>query len=53
MTDAELSLRLARPAEATTIANLSRDLIEYGLQWTQIFRVDKTLERILGARLDT
>ncbi len=29
----ELSLRLARPAEATTIANLSRELIEYGLQW--------------------
>ncbi len=29
----ELSLRLARPAEATTIANLSRDLIEYGLRW--------------------
>ena len=33
MTSSELSLRLARPAEATTIANLSRDLIEYGLQW--------------------
>jgi [ribosomal protein S18]-alanine N-acetyltransferase len=33
MTNSELSLRLARPAEATTIANLSRDLIEYGLQW--------------------
>jgi ribosomal-protein-alanine N-acetyltransferase len=33
MTSFELSLRLARPAEADTIANLSRDLIEYGLQW--------------------
>lgn len=33
MTDSELSLRLARPADATTIAHLSRDLIEYGLQW--------------------
>src|SRR5438552_2141197 len=33
MTSSELSLRLARPAEATTIANLSRDLIEYGLRW--------------------
>src|SRR5918992_6123509 len=33
MTSSELSLRLARPADATTIANLSRDLIEYGLQW--------------------
>jgi len=30
---AKLSLRLARPAEATAIANLSRDLIEVGLQW--------------------
>jgi [ribosomal protein S18]-alanine N-acetyltransferase len=29
----ELSLRLARPVDATTIANLSRDLIEYGLRW--------------------
>ena len=33
MTISELSLRLARPADATTIANLSRDLIEYGLRW--------------------
>lgn len=33
MTGSELSLRLARPAEAATIANLSRDLIEYGLRW--------------------
>jgi ribosomal-protein-alanine N-acetyltransferase len=33
MTSSELSLRLARPAEATAIANLSRDLIEYGLGW--------------------
>ena len=33
MTSFELSLRLARPAEADTIANLSRDLIEYGLRW--------------------
>jgi len=33
MTSSDLSLRLARPAEATTIANLSRDLIEYGLRW--------------------
>ena len=29
----ELSLQLARPADATTIAQLSRDLIENGLQW--------------------
>jgi ribosomal protein S18 acetylase RimI-like enzyme len=33
MTSSEPSLRLARPAEATTIATLSRDLIEYGLRW--------------------
>src|SRR5262245_36055618 len=29
----ELSLQLARPADATSIAKLSRDLIENGLQW--------------------
>lgn len=36
MTSAELSLELARPADAGTIANMSRDLIEYGLRsrWT-------------------
>jgi ribosomal-protein-alanine N-acetyltransferase len=33
MTISGLSLRLARPADATPIAGLSRDLIEYGLQW--------------------
>lgn len=33
MTSSELSLRLAQPAEADAIANLSRDLIEYGLAW--------------------
>jgi ribosomal-protein-alanine N-acetyltransferase len=33
MTSSELSLRLARPADAAAIANMSRDLIEYGLQW--------------------
>lgn len=33
MTHSELSLRLARPADAAPIANLSRDLIEYGLRW--------------------
>jgi ribosomal-protein-alanine N-acetyltransferase len=33
MTSSDLSLRLAQPAEATTIAHLSRDLIEYGLRW--------------------
>jgi ribosomal-protein-alanine N-acetyltransferase len=33
MTSSELTLRLARPAEAAAIASLSRDLIEYGLPW--------------------
>lgn len=33
MTNSELSLRLARLRDAAPIANLSRDLIEYGLQW--------------------
>ena len=33
MPESDVSLRLARPAEAAAIARLSRDLIEYGLQW--------------------
>src|SRR5918996_4647049 len=33
MTSSQLSLRLARPADATAVAKMSRDLIEYGLQW--------------------
>ncbi len=33
MTSFELSLRLARASEAAAIADLSRDLIEYGLRW--------------------
>lgn len=33
MTSSRLSLRLARLADATAIARLSRDAIEYGLQW--------------------
>jgi ribosomal-protein-alanine N-acetyltransferase len=33
MTHSDLTLRLARPAEAAAIARLSRDLIEYGLPW--------------------
>jgi len=33
MSNSQLSLRLARPSEAGAIANLSRDLIEYGLRW--------------------
>ncbi len=33
MINSELSLRLARPSQAAAIARLSRNLIEYGLQW--------------------
>ena len=33
MTNSELSLRLARASDASAIANLSRELIEYGLPW--------------------
>jgi ribosomal-protein-alanine N-acetyltransferase len=33
MTSHEISLRLARPGDATAIAELSRELIEYGLRW--------------------
>jgi ribosomal-protein-alanine N-acetyltransferase len=31
--ESDVRIRLARPPEATAIAVLSRDLIEYGLQW--------------------
>ena len=33
MINSELSLRLARASDAAAIANLSRELIEYGLLW--------------------
>jgi ribosomal-protein-alanine N-acetyltransferase len=33
MTSSKLSLRLALPMDAAAIASLSRDSIEYGLQW--------------------
>ena len=33
MINSDLTLHLARPADASTIANMSRVLIEYGLQW--------------------
>ena len=33
MINSDLSLRLARASDAAAIANLSRDLIEYGLRW--------------------
>ena len=43
MINSELSLRLARPADASSVANLSRDLIEYGLRWRW------TPERVAGS----
>lgn len=33
MTHSDVSLRLARPSDASSIADMSRLLIEYGLQW--------------------
>jgi len=33
MTSFDVSMKLARPADAAAIAALSRDLIEYGLRW--------------------
>jgi ribosomal-protein-alanine N-acetyltransferase len=33
MTESNLKLRLARPADASAIARLSRELIEHGLDW--------------------
>ncbi len=33
MTSSELSLELARSADASNIADMSRDLIEHGLRW--------------------
>jgi ribosomal-protein-alanine N-acetyltransferase len=33
MANCDLTLRLARLSDATTIGHLSRDLIEYGLRW--------------------
>lgn len=34
MTESELQLILARPADAAVIADMSRRLIEYGLRWS-------------------
>ena len=57
MIDSELCLRLARTTDATAIANMSRELIEYGLgwRWTEqrvaaSINADNT--NVLVARLD-
>ena len=57
MISSELSLKLARPADARTIANMSRDLIEYGLRWRWTAkRVEASIRAIdvnvLVARID-
>ena len=47
MTISDLSLRLARKSDATTIADLSRDLIEYGLRWRWTpMRVSASIEAL-------
>ena len=47
MTSSELSLRLAQRDEANIIAALSRDLIEYGLQWRWTpTRVDASIRAV-------
>jgi ribosomal protein S18 acetylase RimI-like enzyme len=57
MISSELSLKLARPADARTIANMSRDLIEYGLRWRWTAkRVEASIRaanvNVLVARID-
>ena len=57
MTNSELSLKLARSADAATIANLSRVAIEYGLRWRWTpLRVEASIRdpdvNVLVARMD-
>ena len=57
MINSDLTLRLARPADATTIANMSRVLIEYGLPWRWTAkRVEASIRannvNVLVARID-
>jgi ribosomal-protein-alanine N-acetyltransferase len=57
MTNSDLTLHLARPANATTIANMSRVLIEYGLHWRWTAkRVEASIRannvNVLVARID-
>lgn len=57
MINSDLTLHLARPANATTIANMSRVLIEYGLHWRWTAkRVEASIRannvNVLVARID-
>jgi hypothetical protein len=57
MIDSELCLRLARTTDATAIANMSRELIEYGLgwRWTEqrvAASINAENTNVLVARLD-
>jgi hypothetical protein len=56
-TSSDLSLRLARPADATAIANMSRELIENGLLWRWtaqrvVASINAENTNVLVARLD-
>lgn len=58
MIDSELSLRLARTTDATAIANMSRELIEYGLGWRWSEQrvaasINAAHTNVLVARLDS
>ncbi len=57
MINSDLTLHLARPADAITIANMSRVLIEYGLRWRWTAkRVEASIRagnvNVLVARID-
>ena len=57
MKHSDLTLRLARPADATAIANMSRELIENGLlwRWTEqrvVASINAENTNVLVARLD-
>lgn len=56
-TSSDLSLRLARPADATAIADMSRELIENGLHWRWtaqrvVASINAENTNVLVARLD-
>ena len=57
MTNSDLSLQLARLADAAVIAKMSRDLVEYGLRWRWTAkRVEASIRapdvNVLVARID-
>jgi ribosomal-protein-alanine N-acetyltransferase len=57
MINSDLSLQLARPPDASIIAKMSRDLVEYGLRWRWTAkRVEASIRapdvNVLVARID-